>query len=643
MFVLRRAGRITCLLASIFIALVGTQSAHAACIAAPDAGVRRLQELVGADPNQALARADQSLRDAVSNGAAPKHVAWLHAVRAQAYSALELDANARAAAAAGMKLVPDTRELVHLALLTVDAENIYGAAGITTALQSMEKLRAAGVASAGLDNCLLITLGTLQYRHDDSDLAIATLMQAYRAAVVVDDKMQRVLAADVLSTVMRDIGDYTQALALNAEVVEWHRTREESLALSVAQYLRGNIFMDLRKFADAAGAFAEARVLSVTIGDIQGVAFADMRICEVQIGLAEFANARTSCNNALAIFKASQTMDVVKQTRSLLAQIHLAEGKAALALSTLNEILADGAADMPPRNVPRLFELRARANAARGNFPAAYADLNEYTNRYIATNESRRVRQIAGLRARFETDREIQRNGDLQQELELSQKRQRELQRRTWIAIVAGALVIGLLTAMLFGARRHRRQLSALATLDALTQLPNRGHIAHLAAQAIADAAQTSTPLTLALIDLDHFKSINDKFGHATGDRVLRDFARLSRDLLRDSDALGRWGGEEFLLVMPGASLDLALAIVERVRSRALNISLPEAKSSLKVSLSAGLASTGATPTSLDELVALADAALYRAKHEGRNMVRIDALSVESATSGVRRAIGRPK
>ncbi|MEO8061229.1 MAG: GGDEF domain-containing protein [Pseudomonadota bacterium] len=641
MLVLRRAGVIARLLIHIFIALMGIQSASATCIDAPDPAVHQLQDLVGADPNQALARADEWMRDAATNGKTANDIAWLHLVRAQAYSALELDANARTAATAGLKLVPDPREPVHLALTTIDAENVYDAAGITSAIQSIERMRAAGVISAGVDNCLLITLGTLQYRHDNSELAIATLMQAYRAADVAENKEQRVMAADALSSVMREIGDYNQALALNSEVVEWHRTRNESLALSVAQYLRGNIFTEMRVFAAAASAFAEARALSVAIGDTQGVAFSDMHICEVQIELGQFALARASCNSALVVFEASKAMDVVKQARSRLAQIYLAEGDAARALAMLNDILSDGAADIPPRNVAPLYALRARANAARGDFTAAYTDLDEYTKRYIAANETRRVRQIAGMRARFETDRQIERNTDLQHELQLSKQRQVELQRRTWIAIVAGALVIGLLTAMLFGARRHRRQLSALATLDALTQLPNRRHTAALATLAIANASETSTPLTLALIDLDHFKAINDEYGHAAGDLVLRDFARLTRDVLRDTDTFGRWGGEEFLLLMPGAPLDLALAIVERLRARALDIVLPGAKSSFKVSMSAGLAGTIATASSLDELVALADAALYRAKHDGRNLVRIDALSVESASSGVRRAIAR--
>lgn len=588
-----------------------------------------------------MKRADALLRAADSRDAVPRDLAWLHAVRAQAFSVLELDAEARAAAAEGLKLVPDVHEPVHLALVTIDAENIYDAAGIAAALQSVEKLRAAGGVSAELDVCLLLTLGTLQYRQASADLAIATLMQAYRAATVADNKEQRVLAADALSFVMRELGDYKQALALNAEMVEWRRARNERLALSVAQYLRGNIYMDMRDYAAAAGAFAEARALSLAVQDTLGVAFADMRSCEVLIELHDLRAARPSCNSALGIFANAKSADMVKQTRSLLAHIDIDEGNTASALATLNEILADGAADMPPRSVAPLFKLRARANAARRNFAAAYADLDEYTRRYTEANEARRVRQIDGMRARFETDREIERNANLQQELQQSMQRQKELQRRTLMAIVAGLLVIGLLTAMLLGARRHRRQLSSLASIDALTRLPNRRHTSAVAAQAIAHAESASRPLTLALIDLDHFKAINDEYGHAGGDQVLREFARVGREVLRETDTLGRWGGEEFLLIMPDTSLDLALPVVERLRARARDIALPEGRSESKVSFSAGLASTGPAPNSLDGLVALADVALYRAKNEGRNRVQIDAASVENASSGVRRVIAR--
>jgi diguanylate cyclase (GGDEF)-like protein len=161
-----------------------------------------------------------------------------------------------------------------------------------------------------------------------------------------------------------------------------------------------------------------------------------------------------------------------------------------------------------------------------------------------------------------------------------------------------------------------------------------------LATAALEAAATQIRPLTIAILDLDHFKSINDRCGHATGDHVLKEFARVSRGSLRAGDILGRWGGEEFLLILPDTTLDAALASVERLRALALAIQVPGTDNEpLHVTFSAGLATTADGARSLDEIIARADAALYEAKNEGRDLVRIDRESYQTASTGVRRAL----
>jgi len=145
--------------------------------------------------------------------------------------------------------------------------------------------------------------------------------------------------------------------------------------------------------------------------------------------------------------------------------------------------------------------------------------------------------------------------------------------------------------------------------------------------------------VTIALLDLDHFKAINDRCGHAAGDAVLREFATRASRHLRGSDVLGRWGGEEFLLVLPDTTLDTAVASLERLRLVALDIPLPPNADGLRVSLSAGLATNEAGLSSLDEIVARADAALYAAKADGRNLVRIAQEHYLTASTAVRRAL----
>jgi diguanylate cyclase (GGDEF)-like protein len=613
--------------------------ARAGCIESPDPAIRSLQALAIADPNKALAGAQAMLVNSKATRAPREKIAWLHAVRAEAYSALELDAAARAAAAEGMKFVSDAAAPVRLQLFITDSENVYDAEGMAEAKRSVEAVRARGNLDPAAQRCLLITLGTLQFRENRADLAITSLTQAYRAADAAGDLRQRMLAASPLSSVMRELGDYRQALALNAEVIEWNAAHEETLTLSVSRYLRGVVLHEAHEYDAALLAFANARALSVTLGDEQGVAFADMRVCEVLIDMEQLPAARQRCDDALKVFAASGTIDVVKQTRSLLAQVDLADGHADRALATLNDILANGAVDMPPRQVAPLFRLRAEANAARGKLAAAYADLGEYMRRYTNTMETRRIRQVAGLHARFEIDREIDRNTTLQRQLDESEQRRVELQRRTWLAITSGSLAVLLLTVLLIGARRHRRQLAALANLESLTGLPNRRHTAQRVGAALERALRAAEPLTIALIDLDHFKAINDRGGHAGGDQVLREFARLARTTLRATDTLGRWGGEEFLVAMPDTTLDVALAVVERVRAAALTIEVPGGGAAMRVSMSAGLAVSDGQQQSLESLVARADTALYRAKDDGRNIVRIDDASFEAASSGVRRAL----
>lgn len=159
------------------------------------------------------------------------------------------------------------------------------------------------------------------------------------------------------------------------------------------------------------------------------------------------------------------------------------------------------------------------------------------------------------------------------------------------------------------------------ARTDALTGLANRRHSLSYLELAISALARASVPLAVALVDLDHFKNINDSYGHAAGDAVLRDFADLARQALRQSDLVGRIGGEEFLMVFPATSVDDAAAAVERIRCSldGRRVAIPGA-APITYSFSSGVCGV---ELSDDINVALerADRALYTAKRAGRNRV----------------------
>ena len=178
-------------------------------------------------------------------------------------------------------------------------------------------------------------------------------------------------------------------------------------------------------------------------------------------------------------------------------------------------------------------------------------------------------------------------------------------------------VVLSLLHAML---RRHQASIEALATLDSLTGLPNRRSFDLLAAQALQEAQRDCAPLVALLIDLDHFKALNDTHGHLAGDEVLRQFANVLQGSLRQSDILCRWGGEEFIVLLRETEGRQALDVAEKIRRRSEQLTFSYDEQPLRLTTSIGLSSLQPGDT-LHALLTRADRALYRAKQAGRNRV----------------------
>jgi diguanylate cyclase (GGDEF)-like protein len=186
-----------------------------------------------------------------------------------------------------------------------------------------------------------------------------------------------------------------------------------------------------------------------------------------------------------------------------------------------------------------------------------------------------------------------------------------------------------------------REALRIEATHDSLTGLWNRRGVLAILSADLGRAARERTPLAVVVTDLDHFKAINDTRGHLAGDEVLREAARRLQLAVRPYDGVGRMGGEEFLVVLPGTSLEDAVEVAERVRRLIAASPVAVAGGELSVTLSAGVAAASPGLADPDRLLAAADGALYQAKRGGRNRV---AASPAIAFAGRRgRAAGRKR
>ncbi|WP_203822926.1 GGDEF domain-containing protein [Paractinoplanes ferrugineus] len=188
-----------------------------------------------------------------------------------------------------------------------------------------------------------------------------------------------------------------------------------------------------------------------------------------------------------------------------------------------------------------------------------------------------------------------------------------EFQHGAAIAVgstIMSVLVVTRLTVLLRFVARQTEQVRELARRDELTGLPNRRAWTDELPRVLEQARQTGLPVSVCMMDLDHFKTFNDTHGHQAGDRVLKEAAAAWSGQLRRSDILARYGGEEFIVLLPETALDAACMIMQRLRPVT-----PSAQT-----FSSGVATWDATETS-EELIARADRALYEAKHTGRDRV----------------------
>jgi len=172
------------------------------------------------------------------------------------------------------------------------------------------------------------------------------------------------------------------------------------------------------------------------------------------------------------------------------------------------------------------------------------------------------------------------------------------------------------------------------ATRDALTGFYNRRGILELLERELARGRRLSMPTAIALCDVDHFKPINDNHGHAAGDAVLREVAQRLGGSVREYDAVGRYGGEEFLLVLPQCALVDAIAVAERVRGAVCERPMAVAGTAVEVTLSVGVALCAGASEAIGDDLARVDAALYVAKRNGRNRVEVAASEGAAAERG---------
>ena len=184
-----------------------------------------------------------------------------------------------------------------------------------------------------------------------------------------------------------------------------------------------------------------------------------------------------------------------------------------------------------------------------------------------------------------------------------------------YITVYSFLVPIGAISQVIMATERLRTELEHVATHDSLTDAYTRRYMNEACQRELERSARHGREMSLMLLDIDHFKSVNDTLGHQAGDRILTEFVAGIRTQLRSADLLGRFGGEEFVVILPETSPEVAMVVAERIRSTMADRAGP--------TVSIGITTNQSGGDTVDSLLARADAAMYRAKANGRNRVEV--------------------
>ncbi|RBP82090.1 diguanylate cyclase (GGDEF)-like protein [Shewanella putrefaciens] len=285
------------------------------------------------------------------------------------------------------------------------------------------------------------------------------------------------------------------------------------------------------------------------------------------------------------------------------------------------------------RGLTQLLQLKSNIYVAMNDLSAAYEALQEFVTLTKKVDGNSLSHHTTELKVKFDTSRIESENQRLienqnlkEQELALLEKN-KSLQH---IILLLAGFILTIVSIFAYKQVHRNRQLQVIALTDYLTKLPNRRHIYAQAAKYFQQALKHQSPFSVIIFDADHFKKINDNFGHELGDRALMTIANAGRALSGNKDLVGRIGGEEFLILLPNTDATGALALAHQLQNHISRLSAQNLPAELKLTVSAGVATLEPQNNTEDAyqdkdfatLLKRADNALYEAKNAGRNCVK---------------------
>lgn len=459
-------------------------------------------------------------------------------------------------------------------------------------------------------------LGFVRYYRGEMNLALVDLRRAYDTYGAINDVKGRRQSLENIAHVYADgrLAQYDRAIEYYRQLLPEYQAAGDFLQEADTLFNIGSTYAQKGDQETALGWLGRALAAEEKLGRPEEAAFVQ-RSMGVALGkLGRYTEALPLFDEALRVMVKNDDAEGAMQVRQ-------SRGVVLRKIGRLNAAIADLEAtrDWYAKNRNTRFLEKSQDELA-----LAYASAQRWDDAYRArTAHAALERELAvklreentsRLRVQFDSEKKEQENRALLRENAAASR----IRRLQTIILVLGALAIGALVYLAFRLRRT-------AMTDDLTRLPNRRHILAVADHELQRARASGETFSLLAIDVDEFKVINDRWGHAAGDLVLQRIAHTCRTTLGPTHVIGRIGGEEFLAILPRTSVAAAEALAERLRAAVERLDLSDIDPNLRVTISMGLTGSTTSDDALARIARRADELLYRAKQGGRNRVEVAA------------------
>lgn len=467
----------------------------------------------------------------------------------------------------------------------------------------------------------LLERAQLALGENKNEQALELLAEAFELAHQAGNEHALVVILTVIANIYFETAQFEAASRYYSDALEVDS--DDQYTRATLLFNRGHANGALGRYALANRDFSQSLEISRSLGDSYGQAYA-LKALGANAQAMEMADkAYQYFSMAQDIFQDAGDNAQITHLNRHLADLALDKGDFPEAATRYTQTLEEYDKSGDQTGMMRAYRGMSSVLALQGEFEKALNAYKAYAGLAIALAQEQGNETTRQLQVAFDTEHYIKNNQQLASLTRMQQETldyQVSLLDKNRLAITLAACVVLLIGTLLFRTRQFAKKMQILATTDELTGLLSRRAILAYAYTEFERATRFARPLSCMILDIDHFKSINDTFGHEAGDKVLKQVSGVISSTLRKSDYFGRIGGEEFLLIAPETTPDQASFLSERIRRRVAETPFANL-GKMTVTISAGQVQLDGQKT-WEELMGNADMALYQAKQSGRNLVK---------------------